>query len=116
MRKAAVVVLLSALVLAALPAHAGPVSIQSSIYVEGGEDKTELVASRTVDWEVRESVHVTVSADVIYRYEAPVDLHRLATGLDVSGTCYVGKMSLTVGGRIRSDQTPRWYFLMTVYH
>lgn len=102
------------LLFAAGVAQAGGLSSTTSVYMEYEEDETSLVASRTINWEIRENWHLTLSADVIYRYASLTKLHRLATGLDVSGTRYWGNTSFTLGHRIRSDRTPGWYFLMTI--
>lgn len=115
MRKAAAA-LLAVLALWAVPADAGAVSSVVSLYLERQEDALELIASRTVDWEVREGWHLTLSADVIYRHAGPRAWHQLATGLDVSGTRYFGGASVTLGSRIRTDQASRWYVLMSVRH
>ena len=104
------------LLFAAGVAQAGGLSSTTSVYMEYEEDEKSLVASRTINWEIWENWHLTLSADVIYRYVSLTELHRLATGLDVSGTRYWGNTSFTLGHRIRSDRTPGWYFLMTISH
>lgn len=107
--------MLAFLALSAAQAPAGAASSSVLIYLEGSEGNLELIASRTFDWEVGESLHLTVSADVIYARMDMRGLEKVASGLDVSGTRYWGNAGLTVGSRVRSDRSPRWYVMFAVY-